>query len=137
MLGNRRLPHSYDWPHSVLETGRTESEFDFVLVACSPKVDPASSVTDWLTGVPSYPPMNLSRCQALVAELERDPERVPAYYGELESAILWLMDLTFESKDPHEKTRLAATEMRARLPFAQIGNRHTFSWGRTASIGMA
>ena len=31
--------------------------------------------------------MDLCRCQALVAELERDPERVPAYYGELESAI--------------------------------------------------
>ena len=39
--------------------------------------------------------MNTSRCQFLVAELERDPDRVPAYYSELESAIRWLMDTTF------------------------------------------
>ncbi len=59
--------------------------------------------------------MDLNRCQHLVAELEHDPEQVPAFYGELESAIRWLMDTTFESKDPAEKSRLAATEMRARL----------------------
>ncbi len=33
----------------------------------------------------------------------------------LESAIRCLLDTTFESKDPAEKTRLEATEMRARL----------------------
>ena len=60
----------------------------------------------------------------MVAELERDPERLPAYYGELESAIRWLMDLTFESKDPHEKTRLAATEMRARLVLERFRNQN-------------
>ncbi len=59
--------------------------------------------------------MDLNRCQRLVAELEHDPGQVPAFYGELESAIRWLMDTTFESEDPSEKTRLAATEMRARL----------------------
>ena len=59
--------------------------------------------------------MNLDCCKTLIAELEHDLERLPAYYGELESAIRWLMDTTFESKDPAEKTRLAATEMRARL----------------------
>ncbi len=67
----------------------------------------------------SHPPMNLDRCQHLVAELEHDPEQVPAFYGELESAILWLMDTTFESKDPDEKSRLAATEIRARLVVPQ------------------
>ena len=35
----------------------------------------------------------------MVAELERDPERVPAYYGELESAIRWLMDTTYLESD--------------------------------------
>ncbi len=59
--------------------------------------------------------MNLDRCQRLVAELEHDPQQLPAFYIELESAILWLMDTTFESEDPDEKSRLAATEMRARL----------------------
>ncbi len=54
--------------------------------------------------------MNFTRCQHLVAELEHDPEQVPAFSGELESAILWLMGKTFESKDPQEKTRLAATD---------------------------
>ncbi len=58
--------------------------------------------------------MNLSQCQALVADLERDPRRLPAYHGQLESAIKWLMDRTFESTDPADKTRLAALELRAR-----------------------
>ena len=58
--------------------------------------------------------MDLSQCQASVAELERDLNRAPAYYGQLESAINWLMDSTFESTDPAEKTRLAALELRAR-----------------------
>ncbi len=63
----------------------------------------------------SYPRINLDRCKTLIAELEHDPEQLPAYYGELECAIRWLMDTTFKSEDPAEKTRLAATEMRARL----------------------
>ena len=58
--------------------------------------------------------MDLSRCQALIANLERHPQRLPAYHGELEAAINWLMDRTFESTDPAEKTRLAALELRAR-----------------------
>ena len=63
-----------------------------------------------------YPtPMNASSCQSLVAELERDPEQVPAYHGNLESALKWLMDATFKSTDPKEKTYLASIEMRARL----------------------
>ena len=63
-----------------------------------------------------YPtPMNASRCQFLVVELEADPDRVPAYYSELESAIRWLMDATFTSTDPKEKTQFASIEMRARL----------------------
>ncbi len=63
----------------------------------------------------SCPPMNLDHCKTLIAELERDPEQVPAFYSELESAIRWLIDATSESKDSQEKTRLAVTEMRARL----------------------
>ena len=59
--------------------------------------------------------MNASRCQALVAELERDPERVPAYHRELELAIQRLMDTTFENAEPKEKIRLASIEMRARF----------------------
>jgi hypothetical protein len=59
--------------------------------------------------------MNLNHCKTLIAELENDPQQLPAFYGELESAILWLMDTTFKSKDAAEKSRLAATEMRARL----------------------
>ncbi len=59
--------------------------------------------------------MNLAHCQSLVRELELSPSRVPAYYGDLERAILWLMDATFESEDKHERVLMAATEMRARL----------------------
>ena len=59
--------------------------------------------------------MNLAYCQSLVRELERSPSRVPAYYGDLERAIRWLMDETFKSEDTHETVLLAATEMRARL----------------------
>ena len=59
--------------------------------------------------------MNLAHCQSLVRELERTPSHVPAYYGELERAILWLMDATFESQDTHEKVLMATTEMRGRL----------------------
>ena len=51
----------------------------------------------------------------MVAELERDPERVPAYYRELESAIRWLMDTTYPEHDADKRTRMAAVEMRARL----------------------
>ena len=58
--------------------------------------------------------MNFSQCQALIADLERDPRRLPVYHGELEAAVSWLMDCTFESTDPAEKTRLAALELRAR-----------------------
>ena len=59
--------------------------------------------------------MDVTRCQFLVAELECDPDRVPAYYSELEPAIRWLMDTTFASTDPKEKTYLASIEMPARL----------------------
>ena len=59
--------------------------------------------------------MDAARCQFFVAELERDPERVPAFYSELELAIQLLMNTTFESNDPKEKIRLASVEMRARL----------------------
>ncbi len=59
--------------------------------------------------------MDASRCQALVAELEIDPDLVPAYYGELATSIAWLMQRTFDSKDSAEKARLATVEMRARL----------------------
>ena len=57
--------------------------------------------------------MNLDRCKTLIAELEHNLEQLPAFYGELESAIRWLMDTTFESKDPAEKTRLAASTPRS------------------------
>ena len=57
---------------------------------------------------------DLPQCQALVADLERDPQRLPAYHGELEAAVTWLMDRTFESTDPAEKTWLASLELRAR-----------------------
>lgn len=59
--------------------------------------------------------VNVAYCQSLVRELERSPSRVPAYYGDLEKAILWLMDATFESEDKDERVLMAATEMRARL----------------------
>ena len=59
--------------------------------------------------------MDASRCHDLVTELEFDPDLVPAYYGELESSIDWLMQRTFDSKDSAEKTRLVMVEMRARL----------------------
>lgn len=57
----------------------------------------------------------MSRAAKLIESLERDPEYVEAYHGDLEAAIRWLMDATFEATDPNEKARLAATEMRAWL----------------------
>lgn len=51
---------------------------------------------------------------SVTPELETDLSRLPAFFGELERAIAWLMDATFESTDPKEKARLAATELRAR-----------------------
>lgn len=59
--------------------------------------------------------MDLSRVVELIKNLERDPEHVQAYYDDLEAAIRWMMDTTFEATDLIEKARLAATEMRARL----------------------
>lgn len=44
--------------------------------------------------------MDLSCVVNLISSLERDPE---------EGAIRWLMDATFESKDPNEKAGWAAT----------------------------
>ncbi len=77
----------------------------------------ACAAVRWLPRAPrsvSYG-VDLSRCQALVAELERDPERVPVSYGELESVIRWLMDTTYLESDADNRTRMAAVEMRARL----------------------
>ena len=59
--------------------------------------------------------MDRPTCVNLVRTLEADPSRVPAFYTDLEAAIRWLMDTTFETADQDEKVRLAATEMRARL----------------------
>ncbi len=53
--------------------------------------------------------VNLAGREALAADLESDPKRLPAHHG-----VSWLMDRTFESTDPAEKTRLAALELRAR-----------------------
>ena len=69
--------------------------------------------------------MDLSRVAKLIKSLERDPERVQTYYGDLEAAIRWLMDTTFEATDPNEKARLAATEMRARLVLEAFRKRGT------------
>jgi len=55
------------------------------------------------------PCTDLSNVASLIGSLERDPEHVQTYYGELEAAIRWLMDATFESKDPNEKAGWAAT----------------------------
>ncbi len=51
----------------------------------------------------TLPTVDLSRVAKLIRSLERDPERVQTYYGELEAAIRWLMDATFEATDPNEK----------------------------------
>ena len=59
--------------------------------------------------------MDRPACVSLIRTLEADPSRVPAFYTDLEAAIEWLMDTTFEATDQDEKVRLAATEMRARL----------------------
>ena len=59
--------------------------------------------------------MDRPTAATLVRALEADPSRVPAFYTDLEAAIRWLMDTTFETTDQDEKVRLAATEMRARL----------------------
>ena len=59
--------------------------------------------------------MNLARCQQLAQALESNPDQLPASYLEVEQAIYWLMDTTFESTDNGEKQRLAAVEMRLRM----------------------
>ena len=59
--------------------------------------------------------MNLARCRKLASDLEDGPDRLRAFYSEVEEAIRWLMDETFASKDNDEKVRLASTEMRLRL----------------------
>ena len=59
--------------------------------------------------------MDRPTCTSLVRTLEADPSRIPAFFTDLEAAMRWLMDTTFESEDAVEKTRLAVTEMRARL----------------------
>ncbi len=69
--------------------------------------------------------MNLACCQSLVRELERYPSRAQAYYGDLEAAIAWLMDATFEATDPNEKAPLAAVELRARLLLERFRKRGT------------
>lgn len=58
--------------------------------------------------------MDLFQTESLVRDLEHAPSQVQAYYAELERAISWLMDRTFESDCPDEKVRLAAIELRAR-----------------------
>ena len=58
--------------------------------------------------------MDLSAIQSLVRSLETDPQQVPTQFMKLEESIAWLMEETFQSKDPDEKRRLAATELRAR-----------------------
>ncbi|UCC29793.1 MAG: hypothetical protein JSU86_16505 [Phycisphaerales bacterium] len=69
--------------------------------------------------------MDLSRAAKLIKSLERDPEHVQTYYGDLDAAIRWLMDTTFEATDAKEKARLAATEMRARLVLEAFRKRGT------------
>ena len=59
--------------------------------------------------------LNLAYCESIVRELEARPRRLPAFYSELESAVEWLMDRTFEATDAEGKVRLAAVEMRTRL----------------------
>ena len=64
--------------------------------------------------------MNLARCRELSSVLEAEPDRLPAFYSEVEEAIRWLMDETFATKANDERVRLAATEMRLRLVLDQI-----------------
>ena len=59
--------------------------------------------------------MNLAFCESLIRELEERPGRVPVYHSDLEEAIAWLMDATFEATDPKHKARMAGVEMRPRL----------------------
>ena len=46
--------------------------------------------------------MDRPTCTSLVRSLQADPSRVPAFYTDLEAAILWLMDTTFETTDQDE-----------------------------------
>ena len=47
--------------------------------------------------------MNLTRCQQLAQAVESDTDQLPVFYNEVEQAIHWLMDTTFESTDKGEK----------------------------------
>lgn len=47
--------------------------------------------------------MDPYRVVKLIENLERDHEHVQTYHGDLEAAIAWLMDATFEPNDPKWK----------------------------------
>ena len=63
--------------------------------------------------------MDLPCSEALVGQLERSPERVPLYFGNLETMIATLMEdiyqLSQTGADNDRKMRLVALEYRARL----------------------
>ena len=63
--------------------------------------------------------MDLAHSDALLRKLEESPERVPLYYGDLETMIATLMEDIYQfsltGADNGRKMRLVALEYRARL----------------------
>ena len=51
----------------------------------------------------TLPTVDLSRVAKLIESLERDPEHVQTYHGDLEGAINLLVQATFEATDPNGK----------------------------------
>ncbi len=79
--------------------------------------------------------VNLDRCQQLVRELEPKPHCVPAFYSELEAAILWLMDTTPKLAENDDRSRHAAVEMRLRLTLDRYRRRGRIERLRSADCG--
>ncbi len=60
--------------------------------------------------------VNITECQALLADLEQTPRRVQLHHAELEPRIAWCMDEIFElaksGQDKERKMELVALEYR-------------------------
>ena len=69
--------------------------------------------------------MDLARSEALVGQLEKSPEQVQLFHGDLEKLISWTMEAIYQlskrGDDDKRKMKLVALEYRARLVLEWCG----------------